>query len=476
MIKDRQILINEYVKSLHDCNASIFLGAGFSFDVFKKDWSKLLAPYATKLGIGSTKHLNLPQVAQAYADKFSSEALKKSISKKFLSNSISEKHRLIARLPIQNYWTTNYDHLIENALNIENKHYDKIFNNASFSSVDGTRERIVFKCHGDCDNPESIIITQDDYDVYNYLSFNFVNSLLKELAANTILFLGYSFNDTDINNLLAQVKIHSEIPNLHYLITKKEDKARDRTKQKLWIANLERYGIQTLLVEDYNDIVIILKEIERQYMSSKVLISGSAETYDEYGTNEKAQDLISRLGFELVESDNEIEIINGNGKGVGPILNEGVAEAVAKNNLDLSKNLTTFPFSKKYYEKFEKEPSIEEQWHLYRSKMVSKCGIVFFIFGNRYNDNGEIVNAPGVRKEFEIACSQNKYVFPIGATGYMAKELADLVLSDFEKYNGKMPRLKKALEELNTPHLQADKIIEQVKFIVETLAHRPENK
>lgn len=476
MIDERQVLINEYVKALHDCNASIFLGAGFSYDVFKKDWSKLLAPYATQLGVGSTKQLSLPQVAQAYASKFSYETLKKSISKIFISDIVSEKHRLIAHLPIQNYWTTNYDHLIENALNAEKKNYDKMFSNDSFSSVDGTRERIVFKCHGDCDNPESIIITQDDYDFYSHSSFNFVTSLLKELATNTILFLGYSFNDPDINNLLAQVKIHNNVSNLHYLITKKEVKPKEQTKQALWMANLERYGIQTLLVDDYNDIVIILKEIERQYMSSKVLISGSAETYAEYGNDETAQDLISKLGFELVEFDNEIEIINGNGKGVGPLLYEGVAEAVAKNNLDLAKNLTIFPFSKKYYEKFEKEPSVEEQWHLYRSNMVSKCGIVFFIFGNRYDDFGKIANAPGVRKEFEIAYNQNTYVFPIGATGYMVKELADLVLSDFKKYNGNMPNLRKSLEELNTPHLSADKIIELVKFIIDTLAYRPENK
>ena len=476
MIEERQMLINEYVKALHDCNASIFLGAGFSYDVFKKDWGKLLAPYAAKLGVGSTKQLNLPQVAQAYANKFSSTDLKESISKKFISDEITKKHKLIARLPIQNYWTTNYDHLIENALNAEKKHYDKMFRNDSFSSVDGTRERIVFKCHGDCDNPESIIVTQDDYDFYSHSSFNFVTSLLKELATNTILFLGYSFNDPDINNLLAQVKIHNNISNCHYLITKQEDKAVEKTKQRFWMENLERYGIQTLLVDDYYDIVVILKEIERQYMSSKVLISGSAETYAEYGNDKAAQDLISNLGYQLVEYDHEIEIINGNGKGVGPLLYEGVAEAVAKNNLDLTKNLTIFPFSKKYYEKFEKEPSVEEQWYLYRTNMVSKCGIAFFIFGNRYNDHGELVNAPGVRKEFEIAHQQNKYVFPIGATGYMAKELADLVLADFEKYNGNMPNLKNILKELNTPHLPAEQIVTLVESIIDTLAYRPENK
>ena len=107
---------------------------------------------------------------------------------------------------------------------------------------------------------------------------------------------------------------------------------------------------------------------------------------------------------------------------------------------------------------------------------MDKCGIVFFMFGNRYDDQGNLVNAPGVRKEFDIAFKKNKYVFPIGATGYMAKELADQVLADFERYNGKMPNIKRILKELNSPKIESKDIIENILKIIETLAFRPENK
>lgn len=108
--------------------------------------------------------------------------------------------------------------------------------------------------------------------------------------------------------------------------------------------------------------------------------------------------------------------------------------------------------------------------------MISKCGIVFFIFGNKYDKNGNVINADGVRKEFDIAVKQKKYVFPIGATGYMAKELADIVLSDFELYNGEMPNIKILLQELNSDEITPDNIIKKMVKIIDILAFTPECK
>ena len=81
-----------------------------------------------------------------------------------------------------------------------------------------------------------------------------------------------------------------------------------------------------------------------------------------------------------------------------------------------------------------------------------------------------------VNYEFDIAVNKKKYVFPVGATGYKAKELAELVLSNFEKYNGNMPNIKKKLEKLNTPKLPKEEIIEIILSIIDILSFRPELK
>ena len=227
----------------------------------------------------------------------------------------------------------------------------------------------------------------------------------------------------------------------------------------------------------------VMKEIEQQYMAYKILISGSAVEYDKFADKKTAQDFIYKLGYELIRSDcsesdegHGLQIVNGNGLGVGPFLYEGIAEVTATYGLDMADYLLMYPFPKTYYEQFDKEKSIEEKYYAYRGKMISKCGIAFFIFGNKYDKNGNVINADGVRKEFDIAVKQKKYVFPIGATGYMAKELADIVLSDFELYNGEIPNIKILLQELNSDEITPDNIISKMVKIIDILAFTPECK
>ena len=483
MLEDKSVLIREYVTALRNKTAAVFMGAGMSYDIFKKNWKELIAPYAQAIDLDIGQSPNYLLIAQAYANQNSAESLKQSVATQFCSEDTTDVHRIFARLPIQEYWTTNYDKLIENALDEVSRHYDMVYDNDSFSVIDDDRERMVYKCHGDCAHPMSIVITQDDYEEFSLKNFNFSTALLKALATNTFLFVGYSLNDPDINNLLAKIKVINKKRTWHYLITKEEKEPHKAKEQLLWIANLERYGIKTLLIDDYPRVQEIVEEIEKRYMANKILISGSAEEYDEFSDEKSAQDLIYKLGYSLVEFDcsysnkgHGMNIINGNGKGVGPHLYEGVAEATATYGLDMADYLLMYPFPKSYYEKFEKEKSMEERYYAYRQKMISKCGVVFFLFGNRYNDKGEIVNALGVRKEFDIAVENGKFVFPIGCTGYMAKELATEVLANFEQYNGQMPNLKRILERLNSPGCTTEEIIGGVKSIIDALAFRVETR
>ena len=471
----KDILINEYTKALRAKNASIFLGAGFSAEVFNELWKGLVKPYADKLDPIILEHCdNYPLIMQYYSDKFPKDNFRIEIANRFKSDVITKKHGIIAKLPIQHYWTTNYDTLIENALIKHNKPFDTLYNGDTFADLQNSREKIVFKCHGDCNHPESIIITKGDNDTFENKSFNFVSSILSELATNKILFIGYSFNDPDINYLINKINVNNlkHIP--HHLILKRETEPQKEVLQDMWVKDLERHSIYTTYIDDYDEIEILLKDIELKYLSGKILISGSANVYDEYGTAEESKKLIHDIGFSIIDQfkDQHIEIINGNGYGVGQSLSEGVAEAVASNDLDFDDYFTPYHFSPTYYKKFEKEPSIEEQWANYRHKMIDKCGIVFFLFGNRLDDNGVIRNAPCVRKEFDIAILKNKYVFPIGTTGYMAKELAEEVLNNFEQYNGEFPDVKKILIELNKPHVPKKEIVEGIIRIIDCVVFR----
>ena len=59
--------------------------------------------------------------------------------------------------------------------------------------------------------------------------------------------------------------------------------------------------------------------------------------------------------------------------------------------------------------------------------------IAIFLFGNKRVD-GKIINADGVRSEFEIAKSMGVNVIPVGVTGFQARVLWEEVMNDFPKY------------------------------------------
>lgn len=479
---EKEVLIKEYVKALRSNNASVFIGSGISATIFSKCWKELILPYATKLGLcEGTMGDDYPFIAQSYINCGNDELIfKKEISDNFRSNKTTNVHNILAGLPIRNYWTTNYDELLENALTNKNKHFDLIFNNDSFSSLDDRRDHVVYKCHGDCKKPNSIVITQNDYENFRLKAFNFTHALYNELASTSMLFLGYSFNDPDINNIISTLSAVNNVTQNHFLITKKNPDS--EIKQNLWVKNLERYGIFTVMIDNYNEVELIIEEIKRRYMAYNVLISGSACEYSQYSSEDESKKFIYKLGYELVKNDcsesnmgHGLKIINGNGFGVGPYLYEGIAEAAATYGLDMADYLLMYPFPKIYYERHEKEKPNEEKYYNYREKMISQCGAVFFLFGNKIDENG-LTNAAGVKKEFDIAVKNGKYVFPIGATGYMAKELADIVLSDFKKYNGNMPNIERILRQLNSHNISGDEIIEGVLQIVDAIAFRPENQ
>lgn len=45
---EKTVLIREYVTALRNRNASVFIGAGISFPIFKRCWKDLILPYAEK--------------------------------------------------------------------------------------------------------------------------------------------------------------------------------------------------------------------------------------------------------------------------------------------------------------------------------------------------------------------------------------------------------------------------------------------
>ena len=216
-------LINHLVNCLENKSLSVFLGSGMSFDACGLDWKTLVNPYILQLQGNDDDPIRGLQY-YVTQNKINVSDFKKEIALKFLGLKYDLRHELLAKLPIRNYWTTNFDTLIEDALKTTCEQRDVMKTNDSFITAEERRDNVVYKLHGDANEPYGIVILQDDYDDYPKTHCNFITALENELTTNSMLFLGYSFNDPDIKNIINKLKLKTPSLQTHLFVLKRESK------------------------------------------------------------------------------------------------------------------------------------------------------------------------------------------------------------------------------------------------------------
>ena len=126
-------------------------------------------------------------------------------------------------------------------------------------------DAIVYKMHGDYLDPSSCVITKDDYKLYNEKKQLFTTALQGDLVSKTFLFIGFSFEDPNLKYILTRIRnLLDENRRTHYCFFeriheedykgKNEEYYYDLNKQNLKIHDLRRYGIEAVLIENYEDI------------------------------------------------------------------------------------------------------------------------------------------------------------------------------------------------------------------------------
>lgn len=457
--------IKDYLKEIEENNAAIFAGAGLSAASGHVDWKGLLKDFAEELHLDIDKESDLISLAQFHLNKNGNNrhSLNQKIANEFHHGKFPNlNHEILTRLPISTYWTTNYDRLIEKALEKNGKIIDAKYNTQQLANTIHGRDAIIYKMHGDVENPDNAIISKDQYEKYHHTHGAFINTLSGDLISKTFLFIGFSFTDPNLDYILSRIRVTFQ-NNLrkHYCFFREikkdlnessEDFEYKKIKQALIIDDLLRFNIHVLLISEYHEITEILKEIENRFKRKTIYISGSAHEYGKWDSN-TSEEFIAKLSQEIIK--NEFKIVSGFGLGVGSSVISGVLEEVYLNKkVNLKDQLLLRPFPQGEKDK--------EQWTKYRKDMISYTGISIFLFGNKL-ENDQVILAKGVKSEYEISLEQRSIVIPIGATGFMAKELWEETLKNYTKYfdsETNIELFKKLGDENHTPEQLIKLIIE----------------
>lgn len=436
--RTKEAFLREIGKELEEDNVAIFAGSGLSAPAGYVSWAELLRSVATDIGLDVDKEHDLVTLAQYHlnVNAHNRNQLNKRLVEEFSkSGEITENHKILARLPIDTYWTTNYDKLIERALESTGKVTDVKYTKKQLAFTKPKRDAVVYKMHGDVDHPDDAILSKDDYETYHVNMDQFVTALSGALVSKTFIFIGFGFADPNLDYILSRVRVaYDKSQRAHYCFLRKVAQEKDEPvadyeyrvrKQELFCGDLIRFNIKTILVEQYADITDILKEVENRYRRKSVFISGAAHEYGSWGS-EVAQLFIHNLSKQIIKTNHKI--VSGFGLGVGSAVISGALEQIYMNSqTNKADRLVLRPFPQQVFGATDKS----EVWRRYREDMISYAGIAIFMFGNKL-EGGSVVKSNGMRQEFDIAKEKGLVLIPIGATGYMSEELWTEALKEMQ--------------------------------------------
>lgn len=457
---------NELIKAIEKAIISnelgAFIGSGLSIPAGFCSWKELLKEPAEEIMLNVEKENDLVNLAQYYANSMKRTSIDNLIKRQFTTLAApTQNHKLLAQLPISTFWTTNYDKLMEKALEsnmkipyVKTKDEHLRGSNYNFYAT-------VYKLHGDVDQPEDAVITRSDYEEFGYRKRKLFREVLEgDLLTKTFLFLGFSFEDPNFNYVIGRLRVLLDDMNTrkHYCIMRKVQNGDDdydykKIKQELQIEDLNRYGIFTCLVDDFNEIEEILQTLVDRYRRKTIFISGSAFNYCGY-SDEDAHNFIHKLAYEL--SKNNYHIVNGYGKGVGEFILNGVAEYCLANNSKIGNILTLMPFP----QISSLGINLDELYKKNREQLIENCGIAIFLFGNKENEN----IASGVIEEFKLSQEKGLICLPIGYTGGAAKNIHDIILQDTNEEEKKAIELANYISD-GSVDMSVNNIIKAIKML-----------
>lgn len=107
----------------------------------------------------------------------------------------------ISRQNISGIITTNYDEFFENTVDGYAVYVGQ--DELVFSQLQGIAE--IYKIHGSVAQPKSIIINQNDYEVFRNKGKYLAAKLMTVFMEYPIIFMGYSLSDQDIQQILSDI-------------------------------------------------------------------------------------------------------------------------------------------------------------------------------------------------------------------------------------------------------------------------------
>jgi len=196
-----------------------FVGAGASIPSGMPSCGEAIDQIKARMDIAAqTDFLKIPQYYYLQYGKRDYTRLMRAVFlyQKYLKP--NHIHEELFRFQVNTIITTNYDLLLEEQAKKSYRVVDVIRQDSDLAYE--VAENKIIKMHGDFEH-DNFVLKEEDYLNYSR-NFPLIEACVKALiACNTILFIGYSFNDPDLKQIFAWVKaiLGSDMPRAYMIVT-----------------------------------------------------------------------------------------------------------------------------------------------------------------------------------------------------------------------------------------------------------------
>lgn len=230
--------LNEILNASQDNKLVLFIGAGFSkfseTELLKiPTWSELISELKDDLGL--SEESDFLKIAQLYYLKYGQNSYVKKVKSTIRDLDPSLFHKMLFELNPHYIITTNWDGLLEKAAQDIGLAYDLVSSDVDLAQ--SHLDKKIIKMHGDF-RQNNFVFKEDDYLQYSQ-NFPLIENFIKGIfSTSTVVFLGYSYNDYDLKQIVSWVTTISKATPRKYLLQKNHDDA-----QALYLRN---HGISLL--------------------------------------------------------------------------------------------------------------------------------------------------------------------------------------------------------------------------------------
>lgn len=393
---NKENLIEKFSESLKKRTGVLFVGSGISAPSGFPTWKSLLQPLVKELNFDISDCDDLTEIAQFIVNEYSGNKgpLLSSLFTVFKSQKNPNKyHDILVRTNIKKIWTTNFDTLLEKAFNQFNIETEIKTNDNDFLKDSTNKQLQIVKIHGCVDrNPNDIIFVQEDYEDFFVKKPAIARQLQTDLLNNSFLFIGYNFGDSNLKNILIETRrLSNQITRPHFLIQLKD--TNNVRKQELWCNNLKRFGIETVLIDNYSELYTILDKIAHKSKGRTIYVTGSHLT--------NSGSFAEQLGKELAKID-EVILLDGQSTGISRVCINNYSQTCLDNNVDIHDKMLLFPNPYAINKDFSNKTELLPVLKIWRNPIFRICQIVIIFDGGL-----------GTEAELELAKQFDTFILPI---------------------------------------------------------------